>query len=199
MINGSDADYYPAELSVWLRINSVRFIASARASSPKGLSSDDSPGSIIIEMTIYRGGRILTPTYSMPSLETFRCAARRIMPAALSIHERTKKKRRIGATVERRVEKSRGFRAGPPLSVLVCIQDLRVSHGKSSWALCSPRKQVFEDQRGALREENVPLPIWPWQIAFGGWLTLRERHDRSPCVILEKVGQSINANQTNRL
>lgn len=96
--------------------------ARARASSPKGLSSDDSPRSIIIEMTIYRGGRILTPPgYVFDAVSRdFSTSSREGLCQLLCPCTRGWKKRRIGATVERRVEKSRGFRPAR-LSLRSCL------------------------------------------------------------------------------
>lgn len=128
----------------------ILFVLS-RAHAPKSLSSDDSPRSIIIEMTIYRAGRdfnsrlrirrYLSRFFSTRRAEDYAsCSVRGEVSTYMD--EKKKEDRGHGWKASR---ESRGFRTPARLySVLVGIQDLRASHGKSSWAVCSPRKQVFE-------------------------------------------------------
>lgn len=109
--------------------------ALSRARAPKSLSSDDSPRSIIIETTIiYCTGQIFNPCYVFDAtvsrfFDAEDHASCSVQGKELSTHGWTKKKKkkgRIGATVERRVEKSRGFSGRSAFSLRSCQYSTRV-------------------------------------------------------------------------
>lgn len=111
------------ELSVWPRINFVCFIARARAK--KFIFRRFSPRDNYRNDHHLLRGPDFNPCYVFDAIssrffDAEDYASCSVQGKELSTHGWTKKKGRIGATVERRVEKSRGFSGRPAFSLRSC-------------------------------------------------------------------------------
>lgn len=184
----------------------ILFVLS-RARTPKSLSSDDSPRSIIIEMTIIHcAGQILTPaTYSMVSSRDF--STRRIMPSCSvqrrgAVHTRVDKKKREdwGHGWKASREIPRIFGPARLLSPFLSVFRIYACPTGNRPERCVRSENRFSKISAERYGRKTSLYQFDRDKSYSeaDWL-LERGADRSLCVISEKVGQYINANQTSRL